>query len=420
MDSTLIQLQNPWWEDGKKIHQDQHLMEVEGKPYFFVPALVQDFNFGEGDIAVIRGPRQVGKTTSIKMLIRKLLESTIEARSILYLSCESFTSFQELETHLIEFFKEHSQTRTFVFLDEISFVPQWQRAILAVANMGLSQKSSLVLTGSNARDLKQSTERLPGRRGKGKDFSLYPLSVFEMSRLECFQNKSFEQVLDIYYAIGGFPRAVADFVNYGLVTDETYQIYRNWIIGDASRYALKQELLKQILYRIAETVASRVTWPKLIEHSPVKSHETALEYVEHLQDSFLCHLLFCFDPDQEGPAFSKARKIYFIDPLLYYLAFSWKDGTVNISQSAKEKLKDSSLRGRFFESIVVNHAARLERNIFYWYSSKNKKEVDLLVKKEAKLKLFDIKLTSTAPYRALNQQVNIIDPPMLQNLIHLL
>lgn len=410
MDSSQINLYNNWWVDPANIQMDQHLLAIQNKPYRFTPDLVQQISLDPGNISIIRGPRQVGKTTTLKMIIEHLLQKKIPEKSIFYLSCESLASFKELQSILIGYLENQKEKPCYLFLDEISFVPEWQRAILALANMGLTKNASLLLTGSNARDLKQSAERLPGRRGEGGDYQLFPLSLQELQKLACFQHHSPAKLLEIYFQIGGFPLAIADYVEKGQVRDTTYEIYRNWIIGDASRYHLQQETLKQILFRIAETLTSRLTWPKLIENSPIRSHETALQYVEHLQDAFLCHIHYCYDAEQKGPSFQKARKIYFIDPMLYALAWSWREGIINIHQWAEKKLMESEFRGHLFEAVVINHLSRLHPATYFWYSSKQKKEVDLLIKDAAGIRLYEIKHAKGDSFRALNLPVNIIDP----------
>ncbi len=117
--------------------------------------------------------------------------------------------------------------------------------------------------------------------------------------------------------------------------------------------------MKQILFRIAETIASRVTWPVLIENSPVRSHETALQYVEHLQDAFLCVIHYCYDNNTKGPAFQKARKLFFVDPLVYAVAATWRDGIPNIFDWMKQKLQQSDFKGKLLKSVVVNHVSRI-------------------------------------------------------------
>lgn len=410
IDSNIIALQNPWWEDPHRIDEDPHLLEIQGKSYRYKPSLIDRISFNKGDIHVIRGPRQVGKTTTLKLIIKELLEDANRANSIIYLSCESLESFQEMEKVLIDCLKDRTGDHLYLFLDEISFVHMWQRAILALSNMGLLKNVTVILTGSNARDLKESSERLPGRRGKGRDYKLYPLSIIEMADLDCFKNKALEELLEIYMVIGGFPRAISDYATYGSVTDTTYETYRNWIIGDAERYNLRQETLKQILYRISATISSRVTWPTLIENSPVKSHETALQYVEHLQDAFLCTINYCYDPKTEGTAFQKARKIYFVDPLLFIIAGTWRDGVPSGYNWMMQQLRNSQLRGAIFESVVINHISRIYEKSFFWYSTKLKKEVDLVIKDQQQLNLYEVKLGPSKSFKAMGQEVKILDP----------
>ncbi len=408
--SRVMDLQNPWWGDPSAIDRDQYLLEIAGRSYEYHPPLVDSISLEAGDIHVIRGPRQVGKTTAIKLIVKKLLADGREPASIVYLSCESFKSFEDLQPVLVECLAARQAGRAHLFLDEISFVSEWQRAVLAVANMGLLRNASLVLTGSNARDLKQSSERLPGRRGKGRDHKLYPLSIIEMGELECFTGKGFGELLDIYMAVGGFPRAIADFVTLGKVTDAVYETYRNWVAGDAQRYGLRQETLKQILFRISETMASRVTWPVLIADSPVRSHETALEYVEHLQDAFLCSIHYCYDGRTKGPAYQKARKIFFIDPLLHVIAATWREGIPNCFDWMTERLNDADFRGRQLESAVVNHAGRMYDRVYFWYSTKQKKEIDLIIPLGRKVVPFEVKLRHEPAFRAMGKEVEILHP----------
>lgn len=409
-DSNMLALQNPWWKDASLISRDQHILEIENKPYRHEPSLLGQIILGRGDIHTIRGPRQAGKTTLLKLIIKRLIDGGVSPNSIIYLSCESFDSRRELQDILTENLKGRQGEHLYLFLDEISFVSSWQRAILALSNMGMLGNATVILTGSNARDLKESGERLPGRRGKGRDHRLYPLSIPEIGRLRCFQGMSPHEIMDVYMQTGGFLRAIADFVTQGGVTDLTYETYRNWISGDAQRYDLRQETLKQILARIAETMSSRVTWPVLIENSTVKSHETALQYVEHLEDAFLCTIHYCYNEKTKGPSFQKARKIYFIDPLIFAASATWRDGIPNIFEWMKMKLREPDFRGKLFEGVVINHAARMFDRTFYWYSTKQKKEVDLLIAGQDEIMLYETKLRGKSPYKALGREVKIMSP----------
>ena len=177
-------------------------------------------------------------------------------------------------------------------------------------------------------------------------------------------------------------------------------------------------MLTHILFRIYDTLASQVTYQRLIEKSPVRSHETASAYVDHLDLAFLCKVLHCYDQDKDMAAPRKARKIYFIDPLLYQLAGGFLRGIRNTFAWWKEQLKNSALRGNVFESIVVNHMARQGDRIFYWYSSNLKREVDVLIPSEGKMSLFEIKSKMERIKPVLGCDVSVITPEVfLRNYI---
>jgi len=411
MDFKDIAIQNPWWEKSFSMEDDFHIQSAHHKPYTFKRSIIHELEFQSGNIHVLRGPRQVGKTTLIKELISRLIDEKKERNQILYLSCEAIEHFEILRDVLKNYLSDHS-TLSYVFLDEISFIPEWQRAILWLFNTGLLKSSCLVLTGSNARDLKESAERLPGRRGEvGNDIQLYPLSLTEYSSLSCFSKYSPTELWKIYRMVGGFPHAIRDFNEHGIVTDQTFLTYRNWIVTDAARFNLSENILKHILFRIYETLSSQMTWPKLIENTPIRSHETALEYIEHLEDAFLCQVLHCYDPNKKGPALQKSRKLYFIDPLLYFVSIAWHNGIGDIYRYATRLIEDPSFEGKLLESMWVNHFKRLPNPTYFWYSSSTKQEVDIVVVKNQRMHLYDVKRSHSVVADVMKQSVECLSIP---------
>lgn len=412
MNSDLLTLQNPWWQPPGTTERDPHLMTIRGQPYYFPHAVRDTLTFQPGDFHILRGPRQVGKTTLLKEWIERLLRHGTPPQQILYLSCESLEHFSELQELLSQWLQSQREP-TFLFLDEISFVPEWQRAVLGLINAGLCVRSVLCVTGSNARDLKQSSERFPGRRGQGKDLSLHPLQVGDYQQLACFAHHSPTQLLEIYYRVGGFPHAIRDYYRYALVSDETYRTYRNWIVGDAARFVLNEEYLKHLMFRIGETTGGQITWPTLIEHTPIQRHETAVTYLEHLQDAFLATIHYCYDPDKQGPVPRKARKVYWMDPLLLHLSLAWRRNIANIDAWVVAALADPSYRAQVLEGSLIQAARRKFATTYFWYSAKLKKEADLVVDHGDGIDLYDVKLSSTASYHVLGKSVTIIGPQTL-------
>jgi len=103
---------------------------------------------------------------------------------------------------------------------------------------GLLENCLLILTGSSAYDLKRSSERLPGRKGFGKDLVYTPITFREFLRSMKIdvEGKAMEELLSLsleelktlqfrysfleeyflkFLNTGGFPKAIDDFLKEG-------------------------------------------------------------------------------------------------------------------------------------------------------------------------------------------------------------
>ncbi len=411
MSLALLEIQNPWWTQPDWFAQDLHLSGLKKKPTYYDRPEAAALAKSAPGIHIIRGPRQVGKTTLLKNIAHIWLsENDHQPKNLLFLSCESIADYRELESLLMPWLDQHRGVGG-ILLDEISFTQEWPRAILSMANKGLLVDKSVWITGSNARDLKESGERLPGRRNSGRDISVFPFGFKELRQMPFFLKLDDVELTNLYLKIGGFPHAVSDYAEFGFVRDETYLTYRNWIIGDASRYGLSGEILSHLLYRVLETVSSRITWTKLIETTSVKSHETAQEYLTHIEDSFLAHIFACYDPEKHLGNLSKARKLYFVDPLIYGLAFAWRTGAANPFRWFESELEEPAFRGKIFESVVASRMKRQHERVYFWYSAKTQQEVDIVLDRGQNFELFDVKLSQPSHVpKVLGQSQKIILP----------
>lgn len=116
---------------------------------------------------LIRGARQSGKSTWLEGAMREAVEE-FGAGSALCLAGDHLRDADQLALELVRLtsgFAKGAKVRR-LFVDEITAVPDWARALKRVLDRGELRGVLVVTTGSYAADLRHGTERLPGRKGK--------------------------------------------------------------------------------------------------------------------------------------------------------------------------------------------------------------------------------------------------------------
>ena len=117
----------------------------------------------------------MGKTTLIKLQIRDFLtKGTVWPWNIFYYSFDLVSSRSEL-VEVIEAYlrlsKRHRKksNRAYLFLDEVSSVNDWQKGIKWLIDNNKLENCTVLATGSQAVNILNATERLPGRKGRTTD-----------------------------------------------------------------------------------------------------------------------------------------------------------------------------------------------------------------------------------------------------------
>lgn len=306
-----------FWEKSGWERADKHLLSLKEAPFQrefpFVPTAA--------GLYIIRGARQVGKSTWLKKI---LSHHTKLKNSCYYLSCENLKDSSELN----EFLKS-TQDRQIILLDEISFVQDWHRSIKHVIDSG--DKRLFILTGSNSVDLLKGADRMPGRWGGGGEFTLHPMDLFEFQQMRKkakWPQLTPQEEIELYFKIGGFPYALIEAGPQGKKPIKAIQTYQNWLEGDVLKLGKQAIYLKEICYQIAQTQQSTISLQKLAQRTQMSSHHTAQDYVSILENCFALRTLYAIDPDTGAYRFRKEKKFYFTDPLVYWAAMDW-GGKVN-------------------------------------------------------------------------------------------
>lgn len=426
MNSTIFQEYNPWWRRPEFILEDIFLEELKRQKYPYYHPLYNDLPIDRDGILTLRGPRRIGKTTLLKLIIRRLLlDEKQEAENIFFFPCDTVENFRDLEEILrsyLDYIRPRSDARVFIFLDEISFVKEWQRAVKLLADSGRLRNALVLITGSSILDLKYSSERLPGRRGDilPWDHEFLPLTFREFITLlkpELLSDplgKSlsllpyFARYFSDYLLCGGFPLTINEYFEKGYISPQTYEIFLAWISGDLHHAGKSENFLYQIIRRVLVHLTTPVSFLKLSRESGVSSHSTAQEYIDILEKMYVLTKIHFFSLEQKQALFRKNCKIYFSDPFIFNCLKSRADGFSSTSfPHSKEYVLNDTHRPLLVENAVCLHLGRAFSPLYFGHSSREK-EIDFVGMKNGSHSYFEVKYSAKVTEKDFSWVHNLI------------
>lgn len=378
IDYTYFELQNPWWGNRHAIDEDEKIKEFDHLKFQYQPKHILSLATRPGDINLITGPRQTGKSMAIKLYIRRLLAKGVAANSILYFNCDALSTEKDIIDLIIEFSRLNDNKQAVIFLDEITSVSNWPQGIKWLADTGLLKKSTLFLTGSSSINLKKSGEFLPGRRGSGKDVIYLPLSYFEylqlidnnlrqvqfgssqslttLKKLDGIAKKYFDNFL----LTGGFLRNI----NYG-VSEITNDLYLKTLKSELFKEGKKEDSLREVILKIINSISSQTSYTNIAEEAELGSKNTAIDYLNFLSDSFFLKELKFYDINRRRVILKKNKKFYALDPYLLWLFFGFVNGSQNFSGFFN--LYD---RSKMIENFIASELCKSHQEIFFYQNSR--------------------------------------------------
>lgn len=472
VDDSQIRTSNPWWKALDNIERDAKITEWEKSAIRYDPLLRHkiryDFEPDNTVVYTLRGPRQVGKTTLIKLQIRDFLtRGRVWPWNIFYYSFDVVGSSSELvgvvESYL-RLSKRHRKKpdRTYLFLDEVSSVNDWQKGIKWLIDNNRLENCTVLATGSQAANILNATERLPGRKGRTTDpydRLLTPMKFSEFVEIQdkeisqfirdqqilasANRRKKFLQLLskevpeeidllhnnfidDLndhlyeYLLTGGTPRIVDEKIKAGFVSPELYVQHLDGVKGDWG--PLRSEtLLKQFGGAVINSLGSSISWDKLRQQAQLGGWATAQEYALSLRDLSIIAIIQRYGERRKIPLTSKEKKFYFHDPFYLHMINGWLGARDPFELSEKflaNKINQSSM----VEGVVADHLTRwafsLAENrqvfdylnhVFFWKDQKGR-EVDFVLYQEDSFEVpMEVKYRNRVDARELGGLASFLD-----------
>lgn len=252
-------------------------------------------------VIMVRGARQYGKSTWLQAQIRQTV-ATHGPGSTFYVNGDEVRDGQALSEQirwLLPLFSVKAPVRR-LFIDEITAVRDWTKALKALLDSGELRHVLLVTTGSKAADLRHGTERLPGRKGKlaRTAYIFTPLSFAEFKRV-CASTLPAAHLLPAYLLAGGSPPACAAMAATGRLPDYVIEMVRDWIYGEFAAGGRSRAMLLGVLeclYRFAGTPAGQ---SMLAREAGLANNTVAAGYVEALSDLMCVATAFAWDADRK-------------------------------------------------------------------------------------------------------------------------
>lgn len=351
------------------------------------------------EIVVLIGSRQVGKTTCLDFVERRLIDSEKVLQSnILRFNLDIEKDFENFETQtkFIEFLKFHTKPnqKLFVFVDEVQRIKNAGSFFKGIYDLKLNIK--LVLTGSSSLEIRSSvSESLAGRK---KLFNFYPFSFYEYIEirdpsllivLDSTNNAPatlVDKVLNYYHeylVFGSYPK-VALVTSMDEKINHLTEIYQSYIdkdiikllnIGDSRAF-------KNLLKALAVRIGSQINNSDLANDLNI-SVPTLQKYLDILEETFI---IFSLSPFFKNPntEIKKAKKYYFYDNGLRNFVIN------NLNLWSERNDKDQGALLENATASFLKQRLKPNHNLYYW-RTKSDAEVDFVLDSGLALRAYEVK-----------------------------
>jgi len=342
-------------------------------------------------VILVRGPRQYGKSTWLELELRDTLEEHGRG-SAYFLNGDDIADGDELESRILELvpvFNPDARVKR-IFIDEISAVPRWERALKRVADRGDLRDVLVVTTGSRATDIRRGSERLPGRKGKLERTEYLFTGVSYKDFHAQFTQELGEDTWIAYFLSGGSPIAAKEIWQVERIPQYFFEMIRDWVIGEVVKSGRSRQFLIALMRTLFTQVGSRTGYLKLARESGLANNTIASEYIEQLSDLLAVIPSHQWDADKDVPLQRKPAKFHFIN-LSVALAFSRNRMThVDDFKSLPSREKSKWLEWLVAQELFRRQAiAGVDDPEALWFWASKDREIDFV---DCERKLYEVKV----------------------------
>lgn len=305
-------------------------------------------------VKILTGVRRCGKSTILKMIIKKLREEKhVDDEQILSyrfdsMEYEDMTTkelYLELKSKIIQ------SKKTYLFLDEIQEIEGWEKVVNTLAS---DFDVDIYITESNSRMM--SSEISTYLTGSYITFYIYTLSFEEylMFKKSYTTLKDLKQEFSQYVRLGGFPATHLQDYSQDEVYTIVKDIYNSTIFSDiVRRNPVKkidqlERVVKYTFNNIGNTFSAKSISNYFKSEQRKIDNETVHSYLEKLQKAYILHK--CSRYDLQGKNILKTQeKFYLADVSLRYSALGY---AVDSIASSLENIVYLELKRRGYDVYI--------------------------------------------------------------------
>lgn len=323
---------------------------------------------------IIVGPRQVGKTTLLKMLADK------SDRRVLNWNCDEPDVRQKLTEPTSTQLGAETANADIIFIDEA------QR----VQNIGITLKlltdnfpdKQIVVTGSSALELSNSiNEPLTGRK---YEYVMFPISAEELIDNHGAQVE--RRLLERRMIYGSYPEVIT---NEGNEKEILTNIVGSYLYKDIFSFqdVRKPEIIEHLLQALALQIGREVSFNELGKLVGLNSL-TVQRYIDLMEKSYIIFHLRSYSRNVRSEL-KKSRKIYFYD-----------NGVRNTILGDFKPLDLRQDNGALWENYIISE--RLKHNAYnmfygksYFWRTIQQQEIDYIEDVDGTLHAYEFKWNTT-------------------------
>lgn len=304
---------NPWWE------QKYELRSIVDRPKFTIPL---EKYIKNKSIILLTGLRRIGKTTLLKLLIKKLITAGTKPGNIFYVSLDDYLLEKKSIIEIIsEYRKIHKlpvSHKIYLFLDEIAYKDNFQQQL---KNIYDNQNAKIYATSSSSSLLKDKKAFLTGREFL---IEIYPLDFeeylsFRKIDIKQRDRKLQEPYFEDFMKSGGIPEYVLNSEREYIINLVDDIIYKDII----SAHNIKSvQLVKDYFMLLMERSGKQASINKIAKILKISS-ETSKRYLKYFEDTHLIYLMPRYGTTNEK--ILSPKKVYATDLGLKNLFTNFRD-----------------------------------------------------------------------------------------------